>query len=262
MTIEAPQVTTAKKTALYAAVGTLVIAAGITVWAIIANPPGDTVGKAVLTLILMAGFSFAAIGEASSTTRPSYVVVGRIGLLVGVAVGGLLLTWIQRYPEPWRDFPEDLASLIAIAVFLEGIAASLLLGHPRWVANMTNPLAKNIFNFGFFTTIATLVLLSIPNALNHIEWSELYWRIVLAAAVISLVTLVIPLIVNAILRPERPAAQSIQYQNGQQSSSALAGWYPSERPGFERYWNGTGWTDSYKPSPGLQEAPPAEKTGA
>lgn len=255
---EVLKVTPTKKLALYAAIGTLIVGAGITVWAIIANPPGDTVGKAILTLVLLAGFSFATIGEASSDTRPGYVTGGRIALLVGIVAGGLALTWIQIDPYPWADFPQDMANLLVIIILLEGVAASLLLGHPRWVRVMTNPISRASFNFGFVITIATTVLLSVPLALRNMEWSELYWRIVLAVAVVALVALVVPLIANAILAPKKPKPAPIAYTQPVQRQQIAAGWYSSERPGFDRRWDGVVWTNDYRPAAGLQEAPPSE----
>lgn len=256
MSLEATErINPAKKLALYAAVGTIVLAAAITVWAIIANPPGDTVGKAILTLLLMAAFAFSAIGEASATHRPNYVVMGRITALVLVVAGGLTLTWDQIDERPWFDLLTDLWGFIQIVILLEAIGASLLLGHPRWSASMKTAFARNTFNFGFVTTLAVLILLALPNALQRVVWDELYWRIVLATAVISLVALVLPLIVNAILRPARTEVTSVP-----RVTASPAGWYPSERPGVERFWDGAAWTAGYRPMAGIQEAPPVENS--
>lgn len=245
-------VTQGRNIALYTAVGTVVIGAMVTMWAIIADPPGDTVGKAIFTLLLLTAFSFAAIGETSVNRASSALTSARMTVHAVVAVAGLFLIWNQIDPAPFGDFEDDIAAFIGILFLLEGIGANLMLGWDSWQKRIANEGARMTFNAGMGMTLAVLTAISLPLTFVGTEFPELYWRTVLAFAVLALVLLVLPVLITAILKPRKPAARKevvhqtynpMMQAQQQGAVSAPAGWYDVPGTGFERYWDGSNWTE-------------------
>lgn len=196
---------------LVAAIGTILVAGGVTMWAIIAEPPGDTVGKAFITVFLAAAFAFALIGEVRVDRKENFVTLGRVTALVLIIASGLYLTWNQVDPYPWADFWEgDFGAWLGVVILLEGIVATLILFWPAMVKNMKNKLVRYTFNGGLALVILAALLISLAWTTWDNDWPALYWRWVLAISVLALVFFTIPLVVSMILAPKKPK-QIYQY---------------------------------------------------
>lgn len=200
------------KFSLISTIATILAAGVIVMWAIIAQPPGDTVGKAFLTVFLISGFAFAVIFEARAEHEASYVTPGRIFALLLVMASGLYLTWNQIYDEPWRDlFAGDLAAWFGTVFLIEGVAATIVLLWPRWVRNMKNSFVRYTFDAGIGLVIVVSILISFAWTTWHLEWPELFWRVVLAIGVFALVTFLIPLVTSMMLAPKTIRVQPSPY---------------------------------------------------
>lgn len=189
---------------LIVAISTILASGALTMWAIIAQPPGDTVGKSFITIFLAAIFAFCLIGETRADREKSYVTIGRITALLLIAISGLYLTWNQVESEPWVDFfVGDIWAFMGVILMLEGIAASVVLLWPRMVKNMKIMLVRATFDVGIALVLLTTVLVSVAWTAWDYEWPELYWRWVLAIGVLALVFFTIPLVISMILAPKK-----------------------------------------------------------
>jgi hypothetical protein len=199
-----------KLLALVAAVATLLAAAGVTMWAIIVNPPGGTVGKSFLTLVLMAGFAFAVIGEANaSDRRPAWVTTGRILGLVLIVASGLYLTWHDAR-DAFTEGGVDVFAWFGVTALIEGIACTLLFVAPAWVRRMRSVTSRVALSAGIALVIACTLLVSVPWTFWDLSvWNDTYWRVVLAITVLAIVVLVVPLVIDAILSPQRARAMPV-----------------------------------------------------
>lgn len=200
---------------LASSVGTILASAGVVMWAIIANPPGDTVGKAFLSIFLTSAFTFSLIAESRLEHKATYITPARIALLVLIVISGLYMTWNQVYPEAWRDlYSGDLSSFMGVIILLEGVVATLILFWPQMVKMMKRPLVRYTFNIGMWLTIAVSVVVSIAWTTWDFKWSDQFWRVILAFTVLALVMFMIPLVVSIILTPKKPKPIYSPYQQG------------------------------------------------
>jgi hypothetical protein len=198
---------------LASAISTIMAAAFVTMWAIIADPPGDTVGKAFLTIFLAGGFAFAVIAESRADHEADYVTPGRIAALVLITLSGFYLTWQQVELDPWDDFwAGDFGAWLGTVLLLEGVVATLILFWPRMVATMKTPLVRYTFDAGIALVILVSVLISFAWTTWDLDWPEIFWRVVLAIGVLALVTFSLPLVISKILAPHTPKPVYPQHQ--------------------------------------------------
>lgn len=211
---------------LVSAISTILASAVVVMWAIIAQPAGDTIGKAFLTIFIASGFAFSLIGETRAERTANYVTPGRIAALVLIAASGLYLTWNQIYKEPWRDFYEgDFGAWIGVIFLLEGVVATMILFWPRMVKNMKSPLVRYTFDAGVGLTILVSLMISFAWTTWHLDWPEDFWRIVLAVGVLALVTFMLPLVISMILAPKKPKqVWPTQYPVTPQPTQAPVSW--------------------------------------
>lgn len=199
--------------ALAAVILTILSSAIVIMWAIIANPPGDTVGKAFLTIFIVAAFSFGLIAEHRVERSAVYVIPGRISALILIALSGLYMTWNQVFPQPWVDFYKaDIWGWFGVIFLLEGVVATIILFWPRMVKNMKIPLVRYAFDAGVGLTIVVAVLIAIAWTTWDFSWSEVFWRIILAFTVLALVLFALPLVISIILAPKKPRVNYAPYQ--------------------------------------------------
>lgn len=207
-TVEAEPKSKLTKTVIFSlasAISTILASAVVVMWAIIADPPGDTIGKAFLTIFLVSGFAFGIIAETRADHTAAYVTPGRIAAIVLIVLSGLYLTWNQIYDEPWRDMAAgDFGAWLGVIFLLEGVVATLVLLWPRMVGNMKNPAVRYTFDAGIGLVILVSLLISFAWTTWQLEWSEGFWRVVLAIGVLALVTFMLPLVISMILAPKKP----------------------------------------------------------
>lgn len=189
------------------AITTILASAGVIMWAIIAQPEGDTVGKTFLTVFLMAIFAFSLIGETRVEHEAPYITPARIACLVLIIASGLYLTWNQVIPEPWQDFfAGDFLAWLGVILLLEGIVATLILLLPAMTRNMKNQLVRYTFNAGVVLVAVAALMTSLAWTTWDLPLPDDYWRIVLAICVLALVTFLLPLVISMILAPKKPRA--------------------------------------------------------
>lgn len=193
------------RAAIWVAIGALVAAAIVcVVWVLIGSQNG-IVGRAFLTILLLAAFAGVAILDAHlAPRRPAWFALASMASWVAALLIGAVLIWMpERYA--FGSFTRFFQFLVVVLIL------QLLLLHirlyvkafQRYVTAFTRVVA--IITIALVVALAALLILSI--VLNEwLDFPELYWRIVVAVTILAAVgTALIPL-VNALFAPKKPRA--------------------------------------------------------
>lgn len=206
--ITSPTSTKLLRASIWVAIGALIAAAIVcVVWVLVGDSDG-MIGKAFLTILLLAGFAGISILEASLASRrqawfalasmTTWIVTLLLGaFLIWMPDGGLFFGGLERFTK----------FLLIIAVL------QLALLH-AWL--YLKALRRYVTTFTSIVTYVTLALVAILGVLLILalmldEWvvfGDLYWRIVVAIAILAAVgTALVPL-VNALFAPKKPRPAS------------------------------------------------------
>ncbi|MFJ6548815.1 hypothetical protein [Microbacterium sp. NPDC091676] len=194
---------------LWVAIGALIAAALVcVVWVLVGDQNG-LIGRAFLTILLLAGFAGIAILEAGlATNRPDWLQLASMVTWVIALLVGLVKIWL---PEDGLYFgAERFFQLLLVIGILQ-----LALLHVRL---FTRAAQRHVTTFTKVIHIVTIVFLGALVALlvfflafpNTFDYTELYWRIVVALTILVAVgTTLIPLL-NALFAPKKaPAARPV-----------------------------------------------------
>lgn len=191
--------------ALWIAIGALIAAALVcVVWVLIGDQDG-LIGRAFLTILLLAAFAGIAILEAGlAPNRPDWLALSSmVSWIVALLVGAVKI-WLPDN-DPFFSGAERFFQLLLVVGILQ-----LALLHVRL---FTPAAQRHVTTFTRVIYIATLVLLgglvgmlvfflTFPHTFDY---GELYWRIVVALTILAAVgTTLIPLL-NALFAPKKPA---------------------------------------------------------
>ena len=225
---------------LWIAIGALIAAALVcVVWVLIGDQDG-LIGRAFLTILLLAGFAGIAILEAGlAPNRPDWLqLASMVSWIVALLVGAVKI-WL---PEDGYYFgAERFFQLILVVGILQ-----LALVHVRL---FTPAAQRHVTTFTRVIYIVTIVFLAALVGMlvfflafpNTFEYGELYWRIVVALTILLAVgTTLIPLL-NALFAPKKPAAARVTdapswptYADGITPLPAL----PDGTPDWNAYYTG------------------------
>lgn len=193
---------------LWIAIGALIAAALVcVVWVLIGDQDG-LIGRAFLTILLLAGFAGIAILEAGlAPNRPDWLqLASMVSWIIALLVGAVKI-WL---PEDGYYFgAERFFQLLLVVGILQ-----LALVHVRL---FTRAARRHVTTFTRVIYIVTVVFLGALVGLlvfflafpNSFDYGELYWRIVVALTILLAVgTTLIPLL-NALFAPKKPAAPRV-----------------------------------------------------
>lgn len=193
--------------AIWIAIGALVAAALVcVVWVLVGDQDG-LIGRAFLTILLLAAFAGIAILEAGlAPNRPDWLALASmVSWIVALLVGAVKI-WLPD-DDLYFSGAERFFQLLLVVGILQ-----LALLHVRL---FTPAARRHVTTFTRIIYIATLVFLGALVGLlvffltfpNTFDYGELYWRIVVALTILAAVgTTLIPLL-NALFAPKRPAAR-------------------------------------------------------
>ena len=194
--------------AIWIAIGALIAAALVcVVWVLIGDQDG-LIGRAFLTILLLAAFAGIAILEAGlAPNRPDWLALASMVTWIVALLVGAVKIWL---PEDGGYFTggERLFQLLLVIGILQ-----LALLHVRL---FTHAAQRHVTTFTRIIYIVTIVflgglvgLLIFFLAFPHsFDYGELYWRIVVALTILAAVgTTLIPLL-NALFAPKRPSRES------------------------------------------------------
>ncbi|SFS15599.1 hypothetical protein SAMN04487846_3134 [Microbacterium sp. cf046] len=191
------------RAAIWVAIGALIAAAIVcVVWVLIGTQNG-IIGRAFLTILLLAAFAGVAIIDAHlASRRPAWFALASMLTWVVTLLIGAVMIWLpERYS--WGGFNRFVQFLLIVLIL------QLALLHIRLY---TKALQRHVTTFTQIVGIVTItlviglaVMLVLPLMLSEwVEFADLYWRFVVAVTILAAVgTALIPL-VNALFAPRKP----------------------------------------------------------
>ncbi|MDQ0613836.1 hypothetical protein QF046_001477 [Microbacterium sp. W4I4] len=200
--------------AIWIAIGSLIAAAIVcVVWVLIGNQDG-IIGRAFLTILLLAAFAGIAIVESNvAARRPEWLVLASMVTWIVVLLVGAVKIWL---PAPEPDYGYGFSSSsggMRVLQFLVVIGIlQLTLVHVRLFLHAAQ---RYVTMFTRVVVIVTFVMLALLVAMlvffltfpDQLHYNDLYWRIVIALAILVAVgTTLIPLL-NALFAPRAPRPQ-------------------------------------------------------
>lgn len=237
--------------AIWIAIGALIAAAIVCViWVLIGNQDG-IIGRAFLTILLLAAFAGVAILEASlAQNRPDWLALASmITWIVALLVGAIKIWMPEAQDEYTRGVGRFFMLLLVVGVLQLGLLHARLFtaAAHRYVTTFTQVI--------YYVTISILVglvallvfFLTFPHTFDY---GDLYWRIVVALAILAAVgTTLIPLL-NALFAPKKPAAPHNYAPNSFASSAPILAAPPVGAQQWPTY------ADGVTPLPVLQDGSP------
>ncbi len=195
------------RAAIWVAIGALIAAAIVCViWVLIGSQNG-IVGRAFLTILLLAAFAGVAILDAHlAPRRPAWFALASMASWVVALLVGAVLIWLPG-DDSWFGYPRFLAFLLVVLIL------QLALLHVRLYSKAFQRYVTGFTQAVFIVTVSLVValvaLLVVPLVLaEFVDFADIYWRIVVAVTILAAVgTALIPL-VNALFAPKKvkPAA--------------------------------------------------------
>ncbi|MFE5408484.1 hypothetical protein [Microbacterium sp. NPDC056569] len=191
------------RVAIWVAIGALIAAALVcVVWVLVGGQNG-LVGRAFLTILLLVAFAGVAILDAHlAPRRPAWFALASMASWIIALLLGAIMIWMpERFP--WLGFSRVIQFLLIVLIL------QLVLLHVRLYFKAFQRHDTAFTRAVFIVTIALVVglaaLLIIP--LAFWEWfyfADIYWRIVVAVAILAAVgTALVPL-VNILFAPKKP----------------------------------------------------------
>jgi len=193
--------------AIWIAIGALIAAALVcVVWVLIGDQQG-LIGRAFLTIVLLAGFAAIAILEASlAPNREDWLaLLSMISWILALLVGAVKI-WLPD--DTYFGGVERFFQLVLVVGILQ-----LALLHVRLfqkaAARHETTFTRGIVwaTYAFLACLVAMLVfyLTFPHTFHY---EELYWRIVVALTILTAVgTMLIPLL-NALFAPKRPAVSA------------------------------------------------------
>ncbi|WP_223627722.1 hypothetical protein [Microbacterium sp. EST19A] len=229
--------------AIWIAIGALIAAALVCViWVLIGDQDG-LIGRAFLTILLLAAFAGIAILEAGlAPNRPDWLALASMVTWIVALLVGAVKIWLPEEDGYFTGAERFFQLLLVIGIL------QLALLHVRL---FTPAAQRHVTTFTRIIYIATIVFLGALVGLlvfflafpHSFDYGELYWRIVVALTILAAVgTTLIPLL-NALFAPKKQtrSAQAVAsapawptYADGVTSLPAL----PDGSPDWNAYYTG------------------------
>lgn len=193
------------RAAIWVAIGALIAAAIVCVVWVLLGEQNGIVGRAFLTILLLAAFAGVTILDAHlAPRRPAWFALASMATWIAALLIGAVMIWMpERYA--WSGIPRFIQFLLIVLIL------QLALLHVRLYLKAfqryDTPFTRAVAIATIVLVGALAILLIIPLVIS--EWLyfyDIYWRIVVAVAILAAVgTALIPL-VNALFAPKKPRA--------------------------------------------------------
>ncbi|WP_456286045.1 hypothetical protein M1D46_15820 [Microbacterium sp. JZ70] len=248
------------KGAIWIAIGALIAAALIcVVWVLVGDQNG-IIGKAFLTVLLLAGFAGVVLLDANlAPRRPDWFALASMISWVVVLLVGAVKIWLDVVPRGWEsdDYfeygygAEGIERFFHLVLVIGVLQLALLHQRLFWRAH-----ERHVTTFTRIIAIATTVFLVVLVAMlvffltfpDSFDFGELYWRIVVSLAILAAVgTTLLPLL-NALFAPRKPrpmgpaSAQGYAQVQPQPQPYAQPQGYPQAQghapPAWPTYYDG------------------------
>ncbi|MGM7668968.1 hypothetical protein [Microbacterium sp. A93] len=238
--------------AIWIAIGALIAAAIVcVVWVLVGNQDG-IIGRAFLTIVLLAGFAGIAILEAGlATKRPEWLALASMITWIVALLVGAIKIWL---PEAHDEYTGGVGRFFMLLLVIGVMQLALL--HVRLFTPAARRYVTTFTQVIYYVTISILVLLvgmlviylTLPDTF---EYGDLYWRIVVALAILAAVgTTLIPLL-NALFAPKKHEAQAVHFAPNSFASAPVVA--PGAAPVAQQWPT---YADGLTPLPVLQDGSP------
>lgn len=249
-----------KKYAIYIPIGLLSVSALLAIIFIMTGAQGSAIARSFFTLIILALFSFALLGENSRINRrPALTSLGRMVALIITLLAGLWHVWAptqldgysSNYSIDGFEFIERLGLFMSTIITMQ-IAAGFfsLYGYFYNKSETKGAILKTILaGLLAFSVAATLLSIAQTFSLNLGE-DSLFWRLLGSLAILGVALILIASLLANLNRPRRSTLEEKKAYDYSESkvNQAPAGWY-REAPNsdVERFWDGITWTNAARP---------------
>ena len=212
--ITSPESNKILRASIWVAIGALIAAALVcVVWVLIGDENGIVV-KAFLTVLLLAAFAGVAILETNlAARRPAWLALASMLAWVLILLIGAFLIWMPTSGY-FGVGAERFFRFILIALIIQGAllhARLLLRAYERHQTTFTS--VVTYVTIGLVVILAVMLVLPLMTD-EFVTYRPLYWRVVVALAILAAVgTAIVPL-VNALFAPKAPRAAAPAPYNG------------------------------------------------
>lgn len=227
--ITSPESSKVLRASIWVAIGALVAAAIVCVVWVLTGDTNGMIGKAFLTILLLAAFAGVSIFEANvAARRPAWLSLASIITWVVILLIGAFLIWMPAGENSY-GWADRFFRYVLIILVLQGALLHIRLYYPAHLR-----LDKTFTTITTYVTVGLISILAIMLVLplvlfEQLEFKSLYWRVVVALAILAAVgTALVPL-VNALFAPRKPraAAQPQAYAPMPQAPAAPAAAWPT-----------------------------------
>lgn len=193
------------RASIWVAIGALIAAAIVcVVWVLVGDANG-MIGKAFLTILLLAAFAGIAILEANlASRRPAWFALTSMVVWVAILLIGAFLIWMPEADDYFGSGLERFMKFLLIILILQGALLHIRLfskAHERHRTTFTS--IVTYVTIGLVVILAVMLVLPIMIE-EYVEFRPFYWRVVVALAILAAVgTALVPL-VNALFAPKKP----------------------------------------------------------
>lgn len=206
--ITAPRSSKIFRAAIWVAIGALIAAAVVcVVWVLIGDSNG-IVGRAFLTILLLAAFAGISILEASlASRRPAWFALASIVSWVVALIIGAFMIWMPEAAGDYGVGAERFFKFLLILLILQGALLHIRL-YAKAFARYQTTFTSIVTYVTMGLVVILAVMLIIPLMLEEfVEFREIYWRVLVSVAILAAVgTALVPL-VNALFAPKKERPQ-------------------------------------------------------
>lgn len=197
------------RAAIWVAIGALIAAAIVcVVWVLIGEQNG-IVGRAFLTILLLVGFAGVTILDAHlAPRRPAWFALASMGTWIAALLIGAVMIWMpERYS--WSGFSRLIQFLLIVLVLQLALLHVRL--YSKALQRYETTFTRTVAVITISLVVALAALLIVPLMVGeYLDLPDIYWRIVVAVAILAAVgTALIPL-VNVLFAPKR-VRESVAY---------------------------------------------------
>ncbi len=241
------------RASVWVAIGALIAAAIVcVVWVLFGDDEG-IIGKAFLTVLLLAGFAGISIVEANlASRRPAWLALASMISWVLLLLIGAFMIWMPSTGH-YGVGAERFFKFILIGLILQGALLHTRLFVRAYTRHQTT--FTSIVTYVTLGLVAILaVMLVLPLVTDEfVAYRPLYWRVVVAIAILAAVgTALVPL-VNAVFAPKRPRPISPPPPAAYYGAPAPA---PAPQPGQPALTAWPTFADGVTPLPVLHDGSP------
>ncbi|MGZ8804045.1 MAG: hypothetical protein ACXWZG_01920 [Microbacterium sp.] len=197
------------RAAIWVAIGALIAAAIVCVIWVLVGTQNGIVGRAFLTILLLAAFAGVAIMDAQlAARRPAWFAMASMVTWVVTLLIGAVMIWLPDR-SAWGGF-NRFAQFLLIVLILQLALLHIRL-YMKAFQRYVTPFTQTVAVITIALVFGLAVMLVLPLMLGEwVDFRDLYWRFVVAVTILAAVgTALIPLI-NALFAPPRvrPASAS------------------------------------------------------